>query len=236
MEFHRSVFPTTRRPPRVTTSCWITLTLLAIYIAYLLILAVSLSPEAFAVLFSESGPFQQMSLGLWLGLAAVLLASRSPAEAAMAVLALLAAAREADWHKAFTVDGLTKISTYLNPAVPWQEKVIGITMLALALGSSVYLTVRLYRYLFLRQGSVALTGQILVIAVVLLPLSKVLDRSPSILRKRFDIVLPQNIDQVLVALEEGIEMLVPVLLIVALLLSHTEAQIGSLAKASPRKG
>ena len=56
------------------------------------------------------------------------------------------------------------------------------------------------------------------IAVALLSLWKVLDRTPSILRNDFAMAIPQSADQVLIALEEGTEMLVQALLIFALML------------------
>lgn len=224
------------RSSPVTTACRVTLTLLAIYAAYLVTLAVSLSPELFVPLFSEAGPFERMSAPLWLGLAMMLLVTlKTPAEAAMAALALLCAARETDWHKAFTAQSITKISTYLSEAVPWREKLAGAAIIALALGLATYLAVRLYRYLIRQQGITAPAGQVLAVAVVLLPLSKLLDRTPSLLRNSFGIVIRQSGDQIMKALEEGIEMLVPVLLIVVLMLFRGETRLGSLTEASSRQ-
>lgn len=53
-------------------------------------------------------------------------------------------------------------------------------------------------------------------SVVLAPLLKAADRAPSILRVRLGVTLPGDLDQLMLALEEGLESVLPILLLIAL--------------------
>lgn len=204
----------------LTTASRMALTVVLIYAAYLALLALNLPPEAFKLLFSEQGPFEEMSIVLWLVLGAMLLfhGYRSPRVLALAALALLFAAREADLHKAFTTMSLTKIKFYLSPAVPLPEKLVGGLVLLAAVALIVYLARLAHRFFFHQGGLATPVGQVLLLPVLMLPASKVVDRFASQLYELFAIRLPQTTSQVIAAFEEGMEMAMPVLFIVALLL------------------
>jgi hypothetical protein len=207
----------------VTTACRLTLVLLFIYTAYLLVLALSVTPAVFDPLFSEFGPFEEMSIMLWVGLGILLLyTSRSPKGIAMAALSLLAAAREAELHKALTTMSILKSRFYLGPEVPWQEKLAGAAVVMAAIALGIYLMIAFYRFLLHDKGLATPVGQILLTALILLPITKVLDRMSSVLRTDFGVVLPQRAGQIVKALEEGMEMALPILFIMALLLFRTQ--------------
>ena len=93
----------------------------AAYVALLALLAVLLPEHVFERAFSERGPFEQLSIVGWLLVALVVLLRIRPLgrrAAAFALLCVLLAAREADWHKAFTTDSLLKTGYYRDVAAP----------------------------------------------------------------------------------------------------------------------
>ncbi len=53
---------------KLETAARVALAVLLMYAGYLVMLAASLPREIFAPLFSEQGPFEQMSIVLWLAL------------------------------------------------------------------------------------------------------------------------------------------------------------------------
>ncbi len=143
---------------------------------------------------------------------------RSPKVLPLAALAFLFAAREADLHKAFTVMSIEKIKFYLSPDVPVMQKLIGgLVMLAVA-GLVVFLARQFYLFFVRQNGAHTPVGQVLLLPVLMLPIAKVLDRGANILKESFGIHLPPTVGQFNAAFEEGMEMAIPVLFIVALLL------------------
>ena len=206
---------------RLTTAVKIAGVVLLIYLAHLTFLALGLPKEVFAALFAETGPYEVMSIVLWVTLGGLLLLSlplQPRSVLAMAVLSFVFAAREADWHKKFTVMSLEKIKFYLSPDVPVLQKILGgIVFIAVTI-ALIYLAKRLYNYLVHENGLRSPLGQLLVLPAVLLPLSKILDRIASQIYEIFGIRLPETISQLIAAYEEGLEMALPALFIVALLL------------------
>lgn len=210
--------------PSLTTAARVALVVILLYVAFLMLTGLTLPPEAFKLLFSESGPFERMSIALWalLGLALLLHDPRSTRAQALAALALLFAAREADLHKAFTDLSITKIKFYLAAAVPLQQKLLG-GLVLLGGVALVMVAARLfYRHVIRDQGLHSPLGQLLLMPALLLPVSKIVDRFASQLYELFEIRLPQTVSQLIGAFEEGIEMALPALFIVALLLYRAQ--------------
>lgn len=188
------------------------------YFCLLTFIAATLPEERFRPLFSETGFFEQFSIVSWILAAIILLVwvkPRSKQNFAIAFLFLLCAAREADWHKKFTSDGILKINYYTKSAASLGEK------MAAALASAVFIGLILYAlyrgFMFLRspqnrrRESVLLTA----LAVFLFFAGKILDRSVSILHKNFDITVPSSVGHFIGAYEEGFEMITPLLFALA---------------------
>jgi len=189
------------------------------YMTWLVYLGLALPAERADALFSETGWFEDLSAGLWLVLAAVLLFARPIGlgkRIGMAVIAAALAAREEGWHKKFTTDSLFKSDYYQMANVPMTEKLIAG---AVAVGLTITLSWLLVlggREVFARGGWRRPWGWLALFAVAISPILKAVDRGPSILRVQFDIILPENIDMVMLSLEEGMESALPVLLLMAL--------------------
>lgn len=198
---------------------------LVIYVAWLVYLGFVLAPERAHVLFSETGWFENLSVVFWLVLAAVLLLARPIGlgrRIGMSVIAAALAAREAGWHKKFTADSLFKSDYYQMTDVPMAEKLIaGAVAVGLTI-TLIWLLVLGGREIVARGGWRRPWGWLVLFAVAISPILKGIDRGPSILQVRFDITLPDNIDRVMLALEEGLESALPVLFFVALFLFLTD--------------
>lgn len=204
----------------LSTAVRMALVVVLIYVGYLMLLALSLPPELFKPLFSEQGPFEEMSMVLWVVLGAMLLFHdfRSPRVLALAALAFLFAGREADLHKAYTVMSIEKIKFYLSPDVPVIQKILGGIVLLGCIGLILHLAQLCHRYFYRQGGLRTPVGQVLLLPVLMLPASKIIDRFASQVYEIFGVRLPVTLGQVVSSLEEGIEMAMPVLFIVALML------------------
>ena len=189
------------------------------YLGMLIWLASSLSPSSAEMLFGESGGFEDMSAVLWLGLAGALLVSRPirlSRRLGMAVVVAALAAREEGWHKKFTADSLFKTDYYQMAGVPLGERLLAGAVALALIAILLWLLAVGARELFARGGWRRPWGLVALFSVMLAPLLKAVDRGPSILRERFDVVLPGNVDQLMLVLEEGLETALPLLLLVAL--------------------
>jgi hypothetical protein len=207
--------------PTLTTAGRIALVLTLVYAGFLALVANDLPTAVFRPLFSEQGPFERMSIYMWLVLGAVLLLPAGlPARLrlAMAAVSFAFAAREADLHKAYTVMSISKIKFYLSPAVPLLQKLAGGLVLLALVVALVYLALQLWRWLRGGQALHTPVGQLLLLPVLLLPASKVIDRMASVLYEDFGITLPPMVGQFVAAFEEGMELALPVLFLAALLL------------------
>ncbi len=192
---------------------------LAIYAVFLLILAVSLDGSTLERAFSEAGPFERLSIAFWLLLAVALLAGRRAAlrhRVTLAVTACLLAAREASWHKAFTSDSLFKTNYYEDPTIPLAEKLIaGPVAMALL---TLLVVVLIYGGRLLLQGGWRRPWmRTAIFGVLITAATKVVDRAPAILAEDYGIVLPELTARIIQALEEGVEMALPPIFLVALL-------------------
>ncbi len=195
------------------------LALMLLYLAFLADLAVQMPAGVVEQLMSEQGPFERMSVVLWLALAALALWRRPGSKATvtlMVFVGLAFAAREADLHKAYTVMSISKSRFYLSPLVPLHHKLIGGALVLGTVGALLYLLRVFYRYLFVEQGWLAACGQLLLLPIALLPITKLLDRSVSWLDRKLGYRVPEEIARAIGTFEEGMEMALPALLIAAL--------------------
>lgn len=173
-----------------------------------------------AVFAEETGLFEQASLVLWLILTPIcLLGLRPPLWQGLAAAGatLFCAAREADWHAAFTADSVLKISYYLDPN-PIEHRLVAaliVGVLSIALFATL---INIYRYARDGGGFGARWVQIFVLFFAVIVISKAFDRSPALLRNNLGIELPELMLAIMQSLEEGLEMLLPPLLLVMLML------------------
>ena len=195
--------------------------LLVAYGIFLVYLGTTVSPEVAERMFSEAGWFEDLSAVFWFGLAVVTLLARPVSlgkRLGMAVVAAALAAREEGWHKAFTADSLFKTDYYQMADVPLAEKVIaGMVAIGLTI-TLMWLLVAGGRQLIRHGGWRRPWGWVAITAVAIAPILKAVDRAPSILRQRFDVVVPEQVGTVMKALEEGFESALPILFLLALFL------------------
>lgn len=192
---------------------------LIVYIVLTMVAAQFLSYAAFEIAYSEDGVFEQLAMWGWLVLAVVLVARPLPKRSTtllVVLLSLAAFAREADWHKAFTVQSIFKLRYYTNPAAPLLERVLAGAFYAALLIVVAIALFRLLRY-FRDHGLRATPAQVLLLAFVVLVLSKTLDRAPAVIEESWPVKVPVMMRRHTQALEEGLEAAVPVLLFVAAL-------------------
>lgn len=186
-----------------------------LYVALLAVLPLAMDPQDVLWTFSEEGVFERASIVAWIAAAAVVMLRIRPLEArawAFAALYLGFAAREADWHKAFTADSLFKTAYYRRTPAPFEEKLIaGIVALALLL-LFVYVICVSVRFLVRERGWRSRAGAWLAFGLALLFVGKAVDRAPAILAMDYGIVLPTLARLYVAAFEEGLESFVPVIL------------------------
>ena len=192
---------------------------LVIYSALSMAAAQFLSDGAYEIAYSESGVFEQLAMWGWLVLAIVLLVRPLPKKSTtllVVFLCLAAFAREADWHKAFTEQSIFKLRYYTNPAAPIIERVLAG---AFYISLLIVVAIALFRLLgYFREHRLRATpGQVVLLAFVVLVLTKTLDRTPAIIEESWPVKVPVIVRRHTQALEEGLEAAVPVLLFVAAL-------------------
>ncbi len=178
----------------------------------LTILATFLSDDTFQPLFMESGFFEQNSIVIWLLAAiAAMISSKSQRwhHGAIAMLFVLCAAREADWHKKFTTDGILKVRYYTNSAAPLAEKMIAAFVVILFISLvcyALYFCIRCFRSSAdWRNARVYFAF----VGVSLFFVGKALDRSVALLQQLFQITVSDSWGRYIQAYEEGFELLGP---------------------------
>ncbi len=164
-------------------------------------------------LFDETGPFEKISPWLWLALAALIpLAFRRPSLPVLAgmVISVACAAREWDMHKSFTGYSVLKPKFYLRSEYELHHQIIA-GLAVVLLGASVFITVQhLLRIRPRRLRPVPMWLLAMVMGIAMLVLTKVFDRAPKILSEDLGIQLGDSMLSLMMALEEGLEMLMPV--------------------------
>lgn len=197
----------------------------AAYVALLGLLAALLPQPAFEHAFSERGPFEQLSIVGWLLAALVVLLRIRPLgrrAAAFALLCALLAAREADWHKAFTADSLLKTAYYRDAAAPLAEKLLAGTAAVVLIALLVYVGLFVARFLLRQGGWRTRSGLWLAVAAVLVVLGKGIDRAPAVLLEEHGVALRPAARRAATALEEGLELLHPLLVAWSVWVSQAE--------------
>jgi len=206
--------------PRVNTSRssagrWVffaSVLLAAVTSAMLVTLALVVPPETVAPWFEETGPFERASPWLWIALALwIALVFRKPtiSVAAGMVVALAAAAREWDWHVAFTEYSVLKPPFYYRGEHALHHQIIaGAIVLAVLVAA----TILLARLLRLKPWSRPIAWWVLTLlfAFGMLVFTKAIDRAPAILAENLGVDLGPRMRQVFYAIEEGMEMVLPV--------------------------
>jgi hypothetical protein len=190
------------------------LVFLALYVALLGYLCATVPDEQFWPMFSEQGWFEILSIVFWL-LAAVCTAlkarSFSSIQATAACLFVFCALREADWHKKFTLDSMSKLKYYTKSAAPFSEKLIAAGVMAVF----VWLVLRvIWQSLpYLRSSSILRQERVwlMVSGAVLFVGGKILDRALSILSKSFNVIVSADTKRIVSGYEEGLEMITPLL-------------------------
>ncbi|MBP6095277.1 MAG: hypothetical protein KBF58_09950 [Methyloversatilis sp.] len=187
-------------------------------LAFALLLAslpLLLDEASFHWTFSEAGPFERLSIAAWLATAAVVIVRIRPLGArawAFALLCLVFAAREADWHKAFTGESFLKNSFYRDVARPFEERLMAGAVAILLVALLLYAGFVIVRFLFLRGGWRSRSGAWLMAGTALVLIGKVLDRLPATLSVDYGIELGPMVQLYATAFEEGLEMIHPMIL------------------------
>lgn len=185
---------------------------LAAAILLLALLPIVLPEASFRYAFSEEGPFERMSIVAWLFAALLIILRIRPLGMrawAFALLFLSFAAREADWHKAFTADSILKTNYYKHAVAPLGEKVIAFVVAIAFIVLIVYVGISVLRFLFRQGGWKSRSGFWLMLGAVLVVMGKVVDRAPAVLAEEYGIVLLPIVGHYVAAFEEGLEMLHP---------------------------
>ena len=175
------------------------------------VLALALPESRTQTLFEESGPFEQASPWLWLASALFIpLVFRKPTAgvAAGMVVAVAAAAREWDWHIAFTEYSVLKPPFYYREGEPVERLVAGAIMLVIFASVAVLLA----RLFSLKPWRRPWPWWVFTLgfAFSMLVFTKVVDRAPAILRDDLGLDLPDDVRLICYAVEEGLEMMLPV--------------------------
>ncbi len=198
---------------------------IALYILLLAVLPLLLQDSVLIHTFSEEGPFEQLAIAAWLFTALVILLRirpLGPRAWAFAALCMLFAAREADWHKAFTADSMLKTNYYKHALAPFDEKLAagGVALAALAL--LLYAGFVAARFLFREGGWRSRAGMWLLIGTMLVVLGKLLDRAPATLAEDYAVVLSPLVAVYGRAFEEGMETVHPLILAWSVWISQRE--------------
>jgi len=201
--------------------------LIALVVTYTIVLAILpflLTPDTFRSMFSETGPFERLSLLAWIAAAAVVVVRIRPfglTAAAFTTLYLLFAAREADLHKAFTTRSISKLNYYRDGTIPFEERflaaIVSVAILCL-IGYAIFVVLR---FLVARGGLRTRAGIWLALGGALLVFGKALDRSAAVLTQIAGVVRPQWMIGLTDSFEEGLELATPVLLAVSAWISQT---------------
>lgn len=198
---------------------------LLLYISGLLLLPLLLDARELQQMFSEQGFFERASIAGWMFTAGIVLSRIRPLTKrswAFILLYLLFAAREADWHKAFTADSLLKTNYYRHADAPLLEKMMAGMAVLLLLGLLVYVGIVMLRFLLREQGWRSRAGAWLLLGMVLIVLGKLLDRAPALLMEDYGVMLTPMQGRYASALEEGLEAVHPLILAWSAWISQAE--------------
>lgn len=196
----------------------ITLLLLSLYLGLTVHTVLKASPEITKFLYSETSVYEVFSHWLWgvLALLSLISSMSLRLRISVAVAALLMGARELDMHKSLFSMSFIKTKFYTSADISFNEKLIGATILILILLLAGYLLAQLLQRMKQRRLDAPMALMLMGFGMGLV--SKVLDRFSSQMRELFNIFVTNETRLMIMALEESLEMIIPVFLIVALLI------------------
>lgn len=203
----------------------VVLAAILLYTVLLLILPLALERTAFRWMFSEEGPFEQLSIYAWLFAALMVCIRMRPLTWQMRCLALAFmafAAREADLHKAYTAGSILKSNYYRHALAPPAEKAVAFIVAMAFILLLVYVAFLILRALFRQGGLRKRSGIWLMAAATLMVAGKVVDRMPAVLAEDYGVMLSPVMQLYIQAFEEGYELLHPLLMAWAVWLSRTD--------------
>lgn len=209
----------------MTTGDRVLVAVLVLYAAMLAVTPLVLSPQGFEWFHSEEGPVERAAIVLWIAASVVVLVRIRPFGArafGFALLYLVFAAREADWHKAFTADSLFKNAYYRRTAAPFEEKLIAGLVAVALLALFAWACWVIFRFLVRERGWRSRSGGWLLAGWALLFLTKVLDRAPAVLAEDYGVQLAPLVGLYFSALEEGMETALPLMLAWSAWISQTD--------------
>lgn len=185
-------------------------------------LAMLLPASTLEGLIRKGSLFELGSILGWLaaGLTALVIAASSRAWTAYAppgVVMLLFAAREADWHKAFTADSILKTNYYQETVAPLTEKVLGAVVAVGILFLLAYCALRYSKPVWHGLRRFAAWAVTVVAGLGLLVFSKVVDRSVGMMKDEWGLEVPLWLEKFQAAVEEPLEFVVPAFFILATL-------------------
>jgi hypothetical protein len=197
-----------------------TVILLALYTAFLLAYPYVESKQDVLAAFAEDGPFENLSSTGWLLLCSACLWNWKLSPRVLlpgALTALIGAAREDDLQNAVTGVNLFRLKWYVTAAAPLHQKLLAGAILLIVVGTLLYM-LAIGARAFLKPGPWRQGwGLTLLLAMCVGGASVVLDKLQSFVHDFTGAWLHQQASLVVKALEEGLEMALPLLFLSALM-------------------
>lgn len=199
---------------------FISFLLIALYLGICIHTALNAPPAVTQYLFSESGAFEVMSPWLWYLLAVLCLLNveiKPNTRVFTAIAATLLGLREMDFHKQVFEMSFIKTNFYRSAEIPLMDKLLGFILLLGIIFVFLILAKKLVQTIRSMKDSLNIAHFFIFLTIACGGLSKVLDRTTSTLKDEFGIQLVPHTQIMIMTIEEGVEMLLPVLLIAAVL-------------------
>ena len=199
---------------------FISFLLIALYLGICIHTALNAPASVTQYLFSESGAFEVMSPWLWYLLAVLCLLNveiKLNTRVFTAIAATLLGLREMDFHKQVFEMSFIKTNFYRSAEIPLMDKLLGFILLLGIIFVFLVLAKKLVQTIRSMKNSLNIAHFFIFLTIACGGLSKVLDCTTSTLKEEFGIQLVPHTQIMIMTIEEGVEMLLPVLLIVAVL-------------------
>ncbi|UVB00246.1 hypothetical protein [Acinetobacter lwoffii] len=199
---------------------FISFLLIALYLGICIHTALNAPASVTQYLFSESGAFEVMSPWLWYLLAVLCLLNveiKLNTRVFTAIAATLLGLREMDFHKQVFEMSFIKTNFYRSAEIPLMDKLLGFILLLGIIFVFLVLAKKLVQTIRSMKDSLNIAHFFIFLTIACGGLSKVLDRTTSTLKDEFGIQLVPHTQIMIMTIEKGVEMLLPVLLIVAVL-------------------
>lgn len=197
-----------------------TLILLLLYTAFLVAYPYVESKQDVIAAFAENGPFENLSIAGWLLLCAACLWSWKLAPRVLlpgALTALIGAAREDDLQNAITGWNLFRLKWYVTADATVLLKIVAGAVLLIVVGTLLYMLTLGVRAFLKPEPWRQSWGLTVLLAMVIGGASLFLDKIQSFVHDFTGNWLPQQPSLVIKALEEGLEMALPLIFVSALL-------------------